>query len=275
MTSLEIEALKQKAKHLRKKTILSIGNLGVGHIGGALSIIEILVILYYRHMRVNPADPKSEDRDFLVLSKGHGGPALYSVLADKGYFPEEWLLTLNKGGTRLPSHCDMKRTPGIDMTTGSLGQGLSAAAGMALAKKMDGKDCCIYAVLGDGDNNEGQTWEAAMFAVHYKLSRLIAFTDYNKMQIDGNTGDILNTEDLGDKWKAFGFRVFRIDGHDLEKLDWAVTEAKKESSRPAMIICDTVKGKGADFCEGKIGSHNMAFDMETAEASVRKLEEGY
>ncbi|MBN2050728.1 MAG: transketolase [Spirochaetales bacterium] len=268
-----LEDLKRKANHIRRQTILAIGRLGVGHIGGCMSIVEILVLLYYRHMHIDPKNPKMPDRDRLVLSKGHGGPTLYSILADRGFFPETWLDTLNVGGTSLPSHCDMNRTPGIDMTTGSLGQGLSAAVGMALANRLDGIDRKVYALLGDGDNNEGQTWEAAMTAVQYSLSNLIAFTDYNKMQIDGNIADIMNTEDLCEKWRSFGWRVFRVDGHDLQQLDEAVAGARSEKSRPSMIICDTVKGKGAFFCEGQVGSHNMAFDLETAREAVRRLKE--
>jgi len=184
MDEQTLQKLKDTAREIRILTIDQIGYLGVGHIGGALSIIEVLTILYYRHMNIDPQDPLKKDRDQLILSKAHAGPALYSVLADKGFFPKEWLHTLNVGGTRLPSHADMILTPGIDMSAGSLGQGLSTAVGKALGHRLDGIDSKVFVIIGDGESNEGQVWEAAMCAAHYKLNNIIAFTDYNKMQID-------------------------------------------------------------------------------------------
>jgi len=280
MDSMELSRLEEAAKEIRKKTIDMIGFLGVGHIGGALSIADLLAVLYFREMKVDPARPRWPGRDRLVLSKGHAGPALYSALAMKGFFPEEWLHTLNKGGTNLPSHCDRNKTPGIDMTTGSLGQGISAACGIALANRMDGRDVFTYAIIGDGESNEGQVWEAAMFAAHSRLDRLIAFTDCNKMQIDGVTSEIMNLESFEAKWAAFGWEVERIDGHDLKAIASAIDHAKERASasaagtsaRPTMIILDTIKGKGAEFCEGQVGSHNMNFDYETAKKAIAALD---
>jgi transketolase len=205
-----------------------------------------------------------------VLSKGHAGPALYSTLASRGFFPEEWLHTLNQGGTLLPSHCDRNRTPGIDMTTGSLGQGLSAACGIALANRLDGIDCHVYAIIGDGESDEGQVWEAAMFASKYRLTRLIAFTDKNKLQIDGPTDEVMDLGRLEDKWTAFGWNTARADGHDVAAIDRAISEAKRRGG-PAMIILDTIKGKGASFCEGAVNNHNLAFDYGTAKAAIAEL----
>jgi transketolase len=267
-----VQMLEKKALRIRSLTIDAIGYLGVGHIGGSLSIVEVLTILYNKHMNIDPNNPNKRDRDQLVLSKGHAGPALYSVLADKGYFPEEWLHTLNQGGTRLPSHADMYLTPGIDMSAGSLGQGLSAAIGKALGNRLDGIDSTVYVIMGDGENNEGQVWEAAMSASHFKLNTIIAFTDYNKMQIDGYTQDIMDLDDLGAKWTGFGWRVFRVDGHNFAALDRAIRKAKEENCRPSMIIMDTIKGKGAYFAEGKLSNHNMPFDYETAKEAIRRLE---
>jgi len=273
MNQEELQFLKKKAKEIRELTIDEIGYLGVGHIGGSLSIIEVLTLLYYRHMRIDPKNTEKRDRDQLVLSKGHAGPALYSILADKGYFPKEWLHTLNKGGTKLPSHCDMVLTPGIDMTTGSLGQGISAAIGKALANRIDGIGSFIYVIIGDGESNEGQIWESAMAAGNFKLSKIIAFTDYNKLQIDGYTYDIMDLEDITSKWLSFGWHVQRINGHDFNAIDKAINNAKEEECRPSMIVLDTIKGKGAYFAEGVITNHNMVFDYETAKKAVRLLEE--
>jgi len=270
----ELNQLEAKAKEIRKMTIDTIGYLGVGHIGGALSVVEILTLLYQKHMDVSPDDPKKKVRDKLVLSKGHAGPALYCVLADKGFFPKEWLHTLNKGGTNLPSHCDMNRTPGIDMSTGSLGQGISAAIGLALANRLDGIDKKVYLIIGDGETNEGQIWEGAMAASQFKLNNLIAFTDNNKMQIDGWVFETMNIEDLGAKWTAFGWFVQRVNGHDFQEIDLAIERAKKELHRPSMIILDTIKGKGAHFAERRLDNHNMVFSYETAQEACRILDQG-
>jgi transketolase len=289
MTQSEVGRLEAAAKEIRKRTIDTIGYLGVGHIGGALSIVELLAALYYKEMRVDPSSPRMEGRDRLVLSKGHAGPALYSALALKGFFPLEWLHTLNQGGTKLPSHCDRNRTPGIDMTTGSLGQGISAACGIALANKIDKREVYTFAIVGDGESDEGEVWEAAMFAGHYGLSRLIAFTDNNRMQIDGTTAEVMSVDGkpgadgslgpsrLDAKWAAFGWAAERVVGHDVgaicDAIEAAKARAAKGDARPTMIVLDTVKGKGAACCEGQVGSHNMNFDYETAQKAIAALGE--
>lgn len=260
------------AKRIRKLAIGMIGELGVGHIGGAMSIADILAVLYGKRMRVDPAEPRMPGRDRLVLSKGHAGPALYAALAAKGFFPVDWLSTLNKGGTRLPSHCDRNRTPGIDMSTGSLGQGLSAACGMALALSLDGSPARVYAILGDGESDEGQNWEAAMFAAHRRLSNLIAFTDFNNAQIDGTTDEIVSLGALAAKWAAFGWNVAEVDGHDLGAIDAAVGAALASGDGPTMIVAKTVKGKGCSFCEGQVGSHNMPVTKEMAAEAIAALD---
>jgi transketolase len=205
------------------------------------------------------------------MSKGHAGPTLYSILADKGFFPMEWLHTLNQGGTNLPSHCDRNKTPAIDMTTGSLGQGLSAAIGIALGNRLDNVDSTVYCIVGDGESNEGQIWEAAMAAAQFKVSNLIAFTDYNKMQIDGYMHDVMNIEDLTAKWVSFGWFVQRVNGHSFEEIDRAIERAQAEAYRPSMIVLDTIKGKGIFFAEGLLSNHNMPVDYETAQEAIARL----
>lgn len=266
--------LENKCLEIRKNILLEIGTLGVGHIGGSLSMVELLAVLYYKHMNVDPKNPKKEGRDRLIVSKGHSGPAVYAVLASMGYFPQEWLKTLNKPGTNLPSHCDMNRTPGIDMTTGSLGQGFSCAVGIALASKLKNDGAKIYTVIGDGESQEGQIWEAAMFASHKKLSNLIAFTDYNKLQLDGKTEDICSIEPLADKWRAFGWNVIEVkNGNSCEEIDKAITLAKS-SNLPTMIILHTVKGHGISFAENAgVKNHSMTVSKEMFEQGLKELEE--
>ena len=266
--------LENKCLEIRKNILLEIGTLGVGHIGGSLSMVELLAVLYYKHMNVDPKNPKKEGRDRLIVSKGHSGPAVYAVLANMGYFPQEWLKTLNKPGTNLPSHCDMNRTPGIDMTTGSLGQGFSCAVGIALASKLKNDGAKIYTVIGDGESQEGQIWEAAMFASHKKLSNLIAFTDYNKLQLDGKTEDICSIESLADKWRAFGWNVIEVkNGNSCEEIDKAITLAKS-SDLPTMIILHTVKGHGISFAENAgVKNHSMTVSKEMFEQGLKELEE--
>ena len=271
MSNEDLKELEEIAKTIRINTIDAIGFFGVGHIGGAMSIVELLTVLYFKKMNINPKDPQKRDRDKLVLSKGHAGPVLYSTLAMKGFFPEEWLHTLNVGGTNLPSHCDMNRTPGIDMTTGSLGQGLSSAIGLALAMRLDNIDRNVFAIIGDGESQEGQNWEAAMAASQFKLNKLIAFTDYNKMQLDGYTKDIMSIDDLEAKWKAFGWNTDRINGHNIEALDIAIDNARKSADKPTMIIMDTIKGKGCTFAEGQLTNHNMTFTYNQAQEAIKAL----
>lgn len=265
--------LNLKCIEIRKKILTTIGTLGVGHIGGSLSIVELLVVLYEKHMNIDPKNPKMEGRDRLIVSKGHSGPAVYSVLSDKGYFEQSWLLTLNQPGTNLPSHCDMNKTPGIDMTTGSLGQGFSCAMGIAKASKIKKDGATIYTIIGDGESQEGQIWEAAMFAAQQKLDNIIAFTDYNKLQLDGPISDICDIAPLDEKWRAFGWNVLVVEnGNDCDEIDMAILEAKK-SDKPSMIILNTIKGKGISFAENAgAANHSMPIDSEMFQKGLQELE---
>ena len=246
---------------------------GSGHIGGALSLVEIIISLYYRVMKTDPQNPKWNDRDRLVMSKGHAGPVLYTALAYKGYFPKTLLGTLNDDGTSLPSHADQILTPGIDMTAGSLGQGLSAACGIALSNKMDHLENDVYCIIGDGESNEGQIWEAALFAGHQKLDKLIAITDYNKLQIDGATDDILNLEPLKSKWESFNWEVFEMDGHDWDDIMDTINKARETKGKPVMIIASTVKAKGCKIVENRPESHNIKVpDQEAYKKYMEALE---
>ncbi|MBN1489982.1 MAG: transketolase [Phycisphaerae bacterium] len=230
---------------------------GSGHLGGALSLVEIVMTLYRRVMRIAPENPEWPQRDRLIVSKGHAGPVVYIALAHAGFFPANWLKTLNADGTRLPSHCDQSRTPGIDMTTGSLGQGLSCACGLALAGRMDGKKHRLFCIVGDGECQEGQIWEAAMFAGHHKLDNLVAITDYNQLQIDGFVKDINTLEPLVARWRAFGWEVFEINGHDWDDIYNGLNKGIAVTGKPAMIIAHTIKGKGCREIENKPESHNI------------------
>ena len=230
---------------------------GSGHIGGALSILQIIITLYHRILRIDPKNPGWAERDRFILSKGHAGPALYVTLADKGYFPKEWLGQLNKNGTRLPSHVDQIRTPGVDITAGSLGQGISCACGVALAGRMDDKDYTTYCIIGDGESNEGQVWEAALFAAHQKLDKLVVICDYNKFQIDGSTRDILSLDPLAEKWRSFGWEVFEMNGHDWDEIHDTLERAKAVRGKPSMIMAHTIKAKGHPTFENQLGSHNI------------------
>lgn len=264
--------LKEICKDIRCEIINCVGSLGNGHLGGCLSVAELLTVLYFKHMNVNPNEPNMIGRDRLVMSKGHAGPAVYATLAVKGYFPRSELLTLNKGGTHLPSHCDMNKTIGVDMTAGSLGQGFSCAVGIAIASKLSRDNANVYAIIGDGESQEGQIWESAMLASHKKLDNLIAFTDYNKYQIDGSVDDVCSLGDIEAKWDAFGFDVQRIDGHDLDAIDKAIEHAKNTSGKPHMIILDTIKGKGVDFIEAKkAGCHSMNISPEEVKIALEQI----
>ncbi|MDR3186161.1 MAG: transketolase [Christensenellaceae bacterium] len=271
--SLTSETIVNLAKEIRINIIDCIGSIGVGHIGGCLSIADLLAVLYGKHLRIDPKDPNKTARDRLVCSKGHAGPAIYSALAAKGYFERNDLLTLNQGGTKLPSHCDMNKTPGVDMTAGSLGQGFSCAVGMAIGSKIRDDGAYIYAIIGDGESQEGQIWEAAMLASQRKLDNLIAFTDYNHMQIDGTVEEINALAPLDKKWKSFGFNVKVIDGHDTLAIDKAISLAKKNKEKPTMIILNTIKGKGVSFVENAgVGCHSMTLNntqCELAKSEIR------
>lgn len=272
MNEYNIELMQRKSQEIRRLTVESIGNLGVGHIGGCLSIVDILTVLYYDIMNIDPKEPKKVGRDRLIISKGHGGPALYATLALKGFFPKEELLTLNKLGTNLPSHCDMNRTIGVDMTTGSLGQGFSASVGIALGSKIRGDGATIYTIIGDGESQEGQIWEAAMLAPNKKLDNLIAFTDFNNLQIDGTVDEINSLGDLESKWKSFGWHTQEIDGHNFTAIKNAIIDAKNETDKPSMIILKTIKGKGVSFVEAAgAGNHNMPVTKEQMALALEEL----
>ena len=268
---LDVKELKQVALEIRKLTIEEIGNFGSGHIGGSMSIVELLTYLYYHEMRVDPSNPKKEDRDRFVCSKGHAGPAVYATLAKKGYFPLEELATLNQGGTNLPSHCDMKKTVGVDFTGGSLGQGFSAAIGIALGQKIRKIEANTFVVIGDGESQEGQIWEGAATAAQWKLGNLIAFTDFNRLQLDGYTSDIISMENIDTRWLGFNWHVQRINGHDFAQIDRAVQIAKTVLDRPSMIVMDTVKSYGFVPGEATTANHSMAFDSKTATKAVEDL----
>ena len=260
---LSREQLEALAKEFRYVVTDAICRSGVGHIGGVMSLVEIVVTLYYRVMNLKPEDPSWPERDRLVLSKGHAGPVVYTALAYKGFFPKAWLATINQNGTRLPSHMDQILTPGVEITAGSLGQGLSCACGMALAAKKDGRKHRVFCIIGDGESDEGQIWEAAMFAAHYRLDNLTVICDYNKMQIDGRTEEVMNLEPLADKWRAFGWETFETDGHDWDGIYEALRGADAVAGRPAMIIAHTVKGKGNRETEGLVDCHNVKIPDET------------
>ncbi len=269
-----MQDLEKKGRQIRMLTLETIHSIGNGHVGGSLSIVDVLTCLYFGGlMRVDPQNPQMEGRDRLIVSKGHAGPAVYATLAEKGFFPKDRLQTLNHIGTMLPSHCDMNKTPGIDMTTGSLGQGFSCAVGAALASRVKGDHAVIYTIIGDGESQEGQIWEAAMFAAQQKLNNLIAFTDYNQAQLDGYVKDINSLGDLKAKWESFGWLTKEIDGHDYDLIIRTVQECRQNPDKPVMILLDTVKGKGVSFIED-LGyeNHGMTIgDQELARAR-RELE---
>jgi len=269
--------LRVLAEEIRHETLRMFKNLGFGHVGGAMSVVETLAALYGSELEHDAEDPGWEGRDRLVMSKGHAGPALYATLSLRGFFPGEVLLELNQGGGRLPSHCDMHKTVGVDMTTGSLGQGMSTAIGIALGVRLGGGDNTTFLILGDGECNEGQVWEGAMFAAHNKLDRLIAFVDWNKQQLDGFTKGIIDMGDIGEKFKAFGWHIQTVYGHDPDKIKAAIKIAKGVEDAPSVIVLDTVKGYGCDFAEGVAANHHMNFTREQIDNAIdiqeRKLEE--
>jgi transketolase len=258
-TDIELQIL---AEETRIVTLKTLAHFGSGHIGGSMSIAETLAVLYGGGMRVDPQNPAWDKRDRLVLSKGHAGPALYAALSMRGFFPESMLSELNVGGGHLPSHCDRTKTPGVDMTTGSLGQGMSTALGIALGSKLNGWDTTTYLILGDGECDEGQVWEGAMFAAHHKILNLVAFVDRNKQQLDGYVKNVLDTGDMGAKFRAFGWYAQDVNGHDAGAIRRAVESAKSETEKPSVIILDTKKGHGCTFAEGIESNHSMSFTAE-------------
>ena len=269
------EDLKALCRDLRCDIMTAIGHLGVGHAGGSLSIVELLAVLYFKEMHIDPAQPDMPGRDRFICSKGHAGPAVYAALARRGYFSPELLMTLNQGGTSLPSHCDMLRTPGVDMTTGSLGQGFSCAVGVALGSRLAGDGATVYTVIGDGESQEGQIWEAAMLAGNKHLDNLIAFTDYNKLQIDDPVAVVNDIAPLGAKWRAFGWHVIEVeDGNDVDQVAQAVALAKRNrgTGKPTMVILHTVKGSGVSFIIARgCGNHNTKVTEEEARQAVAEI----
>ena len=271
ITESRILELKKIANDVRVGIVEGVYNAGCGHPGGSLSIADILTYLYFEKMNIDPTDPKATERDRFVLSKGHTAPALYSVLAHRGYFPVEELKTLRKIGARLQGHPDMKGTPGVDMSTGSLGLGISAACGMALIGKTDKHPYRVYTVLGDGESEEGQVWEAAMFAAHYHLDNLCAVLDLNGLQIDGKITDVMNPTPHDEKFRAFGWHVISVDAHDFAALDRAFAEAETVKGQPTVIIAHSVKGKGVSYMENSCDWHGKAPKKEEYEVAMADL----
>lgn len=264
--------LKEKAQEIRKTTFETIYHAGGGHYGGSLSCIEILTALYYQAMNLKPEEPDWPERDRFVLCKGHAGPPLYVILADRGFIARERLAELDQNGGSLPKHVDRLKVQGIDYSSGPLGQGLSVACGMAASAKLDRKSTTVYALMGDGELDEGQVWEAAMTAGHYKLDNLIAFVDRNMNQIDGSTEDVMALEPLADKWRAFGWSVQEVDGHDVDAIVAAIDRAKASKGKPSMIIANTIKGKGVSFMENQYKWHSGQITEEQYAQGLRDLE---
>ena len=271
MEQKKMEALKEAARRIRVGIIKGTHAAKSGHPGGSLSIADVMAYLYFEEMNIDPANPRMENRDRFVLSKGHCAPALYATLANRGFFPVEELTTLRKIDSRLQGHPDMKLTPGVDMSAGSLGLGISAAAGMALAAKIDKKDYRVYTVVGDGESEEGQVWEASMFAAHYKLDNLCVILDWNGLQIDGPVTEVMNPTPHDKKFEAFGFHVISIDGHDFNAIEAAFAEAKTVKGKPTAIIVKTVKGKGVSFMENKVNWHGAAPNDEQCAEALAEL----
>lgn len=269
-TKTELDLL---AARIRRAALYSFRHLGFGHLGGSLSICDALAVLYGSVMKIDPARPDMEDRDYLVYSKGHSGPGLYAALAVKGYFPMEMLETMNLPGTRIPSHCNRLLTPGIDMTTGSLGQGVSLAIGMAAGCKVQKKSNHVYLITGDGECQEGQVWEGAMFAAQHKLDNLTMLVDYNKKQLDGYLDDICSLGDLKAKFTAFGWNVYSVDGHDTAAIRDALEKSLECLEVPSVLLLNTIKAKDCSFAEGVLYNHHMTFTAQQIDESIRILDE--
>ena len=264
--------LMKTANEIRKGIVTALHSAKAGHPGGSLSATEIFTYLYFEEMNVDPKDPKKADRDRFVLSKGHTAPGLYSTLAQKGFFPKEDLVTLRHTGSYLQGHPDMKHIPGVDMSSGSLGQGISAAVGMAIAGKLDNADYRVYTLLGDGGIQEGQVWEASMLAAHRKLDNLVVIVDNNNLQIDGEITEVNSPYPIDKKFEAFNFHVINIDGNDFDQIDAAFKEAKTVKGQPTAIIAKTVKGKGVSFMENQVGWHGKAPNDEEYKIAMEELE---
>ena len=266
-----LDELKSISKEIRKDIVKMLTESASGHPGGSLSATDIMTVLFFKEMNLDPNNEKDPNRDRFVLSKGHAAPVLYSALARRGYFPVEELSTLRKFKSRLQGHPSIQYLPGIDMSTGSLGQGVSAAVGMALAGKIDKKDYRVYTLLGDGELEEGQVWEAAMCAAHYKLNNLTAFIDFNGLQIDGDITKVMNPCPIDKKFEAFGWNVLVIDGHNYEEIIYAIEKAKECKDKPTAVVCNTVKGKGVSFMENQAAWHGTAPSKEQCETALKEL----
>ena len=269
---MDIKELTKKAVEIREGIIEAVYHAGSGHPGGSLSVADILTVLYFHEMKIKPEEPDWEDRDRLVLSKGHCSPALYSCLANRGYFPVEDLKTFRKIDSYLQGHPDKNKVPGVDMTTGSLGQGLSAANGMAIAGKMNQKDYRVYCILGDGEIEEGQVWEAAMTSSKYRLDNLCVIVDNNNLQIDGTVEEVMSPYPIDEKFKSFGFEIIKIDGHDIEEIIKAFEVARNIKEKPTCIIAKTIKGKGISYMENQVGWHGKAPNEEQYKEAIKELE---
>ncbi len=270
--ALPLKGLPKMAKVVRRDIITMIARAGSGHPGGSLSAVEVATALYFRIMRHDPSNPLWPDRDRFILSKGHAAPLLYAVLAESGYFPVEELSTLRQWGSRLQGHTDRTITPGVEMSSGSLGQGLSFGIGTAIAARLDSRDYRVYVLLGDGECDEGQVWEASMAAAHFKVDNLVAIIDNNGQQIDGWNREIMNIEPLAAKWRSFGWHVLEIDGHNFDQIFSALDEAKLTKGQPTAIIAHTIKGKGVSFMENNLEFHGKAPTPEEAEWALKELE---
>jgi transketolase len=268
---LSIPELEKMAKQLRRDVITMISTAGSGHPGGSLSAADIVTALYFKVMKHNPKDPRWPERDRFVLSKGHAAPILYAALAECGYFPVEELATLRKLGSRLQGHTDRTLTPGVEMSAGSLGQGLSYGIGMAMAGRLDKQGYRVYVLLGDGECDEGQVWEAAMFAPHHRLDNITAIVDHNDLQLDGRVCDIMALEPLADKWRAFNWNVLEIDGHNMGEILKALARAGETRGKPTVIIAHTIKGKGVSFMEGNVDFHGKAPNAEQTAQALKEL----
>ena len=272
MNAERVKELRLHAANVRKMALEAVHSAGSGHPGGSLSVADILTYLYMEEMNINPDTPKDLNRDRFVLSKGHCSPALYGILAERGFIPKEDIKTFRHIDSYLQGHPDMKGVPGVDMSTGSLGQGISAACGMALAGKLDNKDYRVYTALGDGEIEEGQVWEAAMFAAHHNLDNLTAFLDFNGLQIDGDIREVMNSTPIDKKFEAFNWNVITIDAHDFEQIEKAVQEAKATKGKPTLILAKSVKGKGVSFMENQAGWHGAAPNKEQYETAIAELD---
>ncbi len=270
--NLSVAELKERARNLRRDAIQMIAAAGSGHPGGSLSAADIITALYFKVLRHDPLNPQWPDRDRFILSKGHAAPILYAALAESGYFPVEELLTLRKLDSRLQGHTDRNLTPGVEMSAGALGQGLSFSVGVALAARLDRRSYHVYILLSDGECDEGQTWEAALSAAHFKVDNLVAIVDCNRLQLSGWTREIMNLEPFAQKWQAFGWHTIEIDGHDFDQILAALQECQNTKAKPTVIIAHTTKGKGVSFMENNVAFHGKAPTPEEAEKALKELE---